>query len=90
MRPIDADKLEVINYKDTEGRENTFDAGVRWMAELIDKQPTVDAVPVMRCKDCKWCEFWDSCKEYKCWNVGVIITVEPDGYCSRGEPKEEK
>lgn len=50
MRLIDADKLEGISYKDTEGREDTFDAGVQWMAELIDKQPTVEAVPVVHGK----------------------------------------
>ena len=50
MRLIDADKLEVISYKETEGREDTFDAGVQWMAELIDKQPTVEAVPVVHGK----------------------------------------
>ena len=50
MRLIDADKLEVISYKDTEGREDTFDAGVQWMAEQIDKQPTVEAVPVVHGK----------------------------------------
>lgn len=50
MRLIDADKLEVISYKDTEDREDTFDAGVQWMAELIDKQPTVEAVPVVHGK----------------------------------------
>lgn len=51
----------------------------------------VDAVPVVRCKDSKWCEFWDSCKEYKCWHIGdgKTITVDPDGYCSRGRQKEE-
>ncbi len=50
MRLIDADKLEVISYKDTEGREDTFDEGVRWMAEQIDKQPTVEATPVVHGK----------------------------------------
>lgn len=50
MRLIDADKLEVISYKGTEGWEDTFDAGVQWMAELIDKQPTVEAVPVVHGK----------------------------------------
>ena len=51
MRLIDADKLEVISYTDTEGREDTFDAGVQWLAELIDEQPTVDAVLVVHCKE---------------------------------------
>lgn len=47
MRLIDADQFEVIAYKDTAGREDTFDAGVQYMAELIDAAPTVDAVPVV-------------------------------------------
>lgn len=46
MRLIDANKFEAIAYKDTAGRENTFDAGVQYMAEMIDTAPTVDAVPV--------------------------------------------
>lgn len=50
MRLIDADKLEVISYKDTEGWEDTFDEGVRWMAEQVDKQPTVEATPVVHGK----------------------------------------
>ena len=41
-RLIDADAFEVVAYKDTEGREkNTFDEGVKWMAEQIDNAPTV-------------------------------------------------
>ncbi len=46
MRLIDADQFEVIAYKDTAGRENTFDAGAQYMVEMIDAAPTVDAVPV--------------------------------------------
>ena len=40
-RLIDADGLEVISYTGTEGRPDTFDAGVNWLAEQIDKLPTV-------------------------------------------------
>lgn len=40
-RLIDADRLEVIAYSGTEGRPDTFDAGVEWAAEQIDKLPTV-------------------------------------------------
>lgn len=54
MRLIDADQFEVIAYKDTAGWEDTFDAGVQYMAEMIDAAPTVDAVPVGRCKNCKY------------------------------------
>lgn len=44
MRLIDADQFEVIAYKDTAGRENTFDAGVQYMAEMIDAAPTVRCI----------------------------------------------
>lgn len=55
--------------------------------------PTVDAVPVVRCKDCRW---WKT--NYR-WNgkevrVCVIEPYEPcrkpDDYCSRGERREEE
>lgn len=61
--------------------------GYDGIREDLYSLPVVDAVPVVRCKDCKWCEYWDSCKEYKCWHIGdgKIIPVEPNGYCSYGE-----
>ena len=87
MRLIDADKLEVISYKDTEGREDTFDAGVQWMAELIDKQPTVGAVPVTRCKDCKDFRQNNENDPY-CANRRGLDDPVPDGFCNYGKPKE--
>lgn len=47
-RLIDADKLEKQEYW---GNERCFDYVD---AEDIDNAPTVDAVPVVRCKDCKY------------------------------------
>lgn len=81
MRLIDADKLEVISYKDTEDREDAFDAGVQWMAELIDKQPTVDAAPAVYGKIidgcCTVCNgFMDCCeaKDYRfCPHCGTKV-----------------
>ena len=46
---------------------------------MIRKRPTIDAVPVVRCKDCKhrfkdsWCEYVDD---------------DDNFYCARGERKE--
>lgn len=50
---------------------------------FIDKMPTIDAVPVVRCKDCKW---WG---DYGC---AVRIVDESDkpkenDFCSFGERK---
>ena len=51
-RLIDADEFEVISYKETVGYTDCFDSGMLYVLELIDAAPTVDAVEVVRCKDC--------------------------------------
>lgn len=60
--------------------------------EDVDKAPTVDAVEVVRCKDCKYFvqgEPYDPCECMK-WMVkfGVAYTT-PDGYCHKAERKNE-
>lgn len=59
--------------------------------EVIGDAPTVDAVEVVRCKDCKHFvrgEPYDPCECMK-WKVkfGVAYT-EPDGYCHKAERKD--
>ncbi len=61
MRLIDAEHFDVIAYsKDVDGYEDTFDDGVRWIAEQIDKADTVDAIQM---KD------WENLKQ-------IIIDVQ--------------
>lgn len=49
MRPIDADDLIYLYFDDASGNKAfCFVPG-----EFIEKAPTVDAVEVVRCKDCK-------------------------------------
>lgn len=92
MRLIDADGLDVIGYTGTDGRPNTFDDGVIWTLEKIDAMPTIDAVPVARCRDCRysipivdaithernglWCALLD------------LENVEENFYCKDGERRE--
>ena len=64
----------------------------------IDWTPTVDAVGVVRCRECKHCRNLPnglcylhtepSCNErgYK----GEAVCVEPDDFCSYGEREETK
>jgi hypothetical protein len=60
----------------------------------IDKCPTVDAVEVVRCKDCKHYKpqsksaHWQSTTHYCC--RCAVVKVNPDDFCSYGERKEEK
>ena len=53
----------------------------------LKNAPPVDAVPVVRCKDCKHSEPWYKDK-YRCflW-VETGIDVFEDGFCSHGERK---
>ena len=74
MRLIDADKLERQEYW---GNERCFDYVD---ADDIDNAPTVDAVPVVRCKDCKH-EFGGSCI------LCGFQKRKPDDFCSYGERK---
>lgn len=51
----------------------------------IDEQPTVDAVSVVRCKDCKhmvFSDFYGECSK------GHISIVSLDDFCSYGEHEE--
>ena len=76
MRLIDAKQLEK-QVKEAFETQNPVLMGqmLRW----IRKQQTIDAVPVVRCKDCKhrfedsWCEYVDD---------------DDNFYCARGEREE--
>lgn len=49
--------------------------------------PTVDAVPVVRCKDCK--HHYD-CGVHFCNRLGMDCPNDSDFFCSYGERKDEK
>lgn len=81
MRLIDADKLERQEYW---GNERCFDYVD---AEDIGNAPTVDAVPVVRCKDCKYS--WEDLGGLTCSHgVCVDCAVFVDFYCANGERKD--
>ena len=56
-----------------------FDTLIPCVNRALDDSPTIDAVPVARCKDCKhrfedsWCEYVDD---------------DDNFYCARGKRKE--
>ena len=61
-------------------------------AEDINNAPTVDAVPVVRCIECKYASFsfhqgelYISCEN----NNGLFRDVPEDGYCYCGEKVTE-
>ena len=94
MRLIEADALDAEMYRKSfevaDGR-NVWNSGL-WIRykifeEAIRDAPTVDAVPVIRCRDCKFLRFTGTV--WKCQNRLVMMLCEPNDYCSRAERKEE-
>ena len=76
MRLIDADALK-------EGlKEKMFGHPFEriFVSSVVDSEPTIDAVPVVRCRECKHLGF--------CGDATNLEVMGFYGYCSRGERKE--
>lgn len=92
---IDAEKLDFISYQGIpNGYKNSFDSGILYAMNLIDDQPTIDAVPVVRCKDCKFAHltYDGKCKYCDAWSddgSGEQLYLDGDFYCSFGEKVTE-
>ena len=89
MRLIDADalmeqiKLRCIAYYNT--AQNAKAETCANVINEINNAPTFDAVPVVRCKDCKhYIErtFLTECMKHD-------LVVEPNDFCSDGERRED-
>ena len=88
-RLIDANAL--ISYMDECSKESRFRVYYGYAKSFIDDAPTIDAVPVVRCKDCKH------------YDMGVCLKIYSDGnthpeawqsrksedFCSYGERKDD-
>ena len=76
MRPIDADALKEGLKEKMYGHpfERIF------LSSVVDSAHTIDAVPVVRCLECKHLGF--------CGDATNLEVMGFYGYCSRGERKE--
>lgn len=98
-RYIDADELvqwsEKVDLTEDGGIDiNVFD-------EYVQNAPTIDAVPVVRCKDCRW--WYKKIDEspygycYACkhghisehWEIRIYRTYKSDWYCADGEREDD-
>ena len=82
MRLIDADALGVGRCS-RDVLPADYCAGWNGLIRLLEKAPAVDAVPVVRCRECKYYkpdEF-----ECGCDFAGGLPYVKPDDFCSYGE-----
>lgn len=93
MRLIDADALiELIanNVYPVQDAFNSRDYGMFWtggIEKAINNAPTVDAVEVVRCKDCKW---YNATEGENCVAYDAFWATEPDDYCAWGERRENE
>ena len=96
MRLIDADEMlanESEAYMSVQTREDVSPVtqGLnsvvhRKIQQLIADTPTVDAVEVVRCKDCVHYEEWtDKYGMWKSCNLTDLLLPDRNGYCNHGE-----
>ena len=90
MRLIDADDAKRTYTKDMFDTEEDFER----VNDVLNYAPTVDAVSVVRCKDCKWFADnnggeWYGCKMFQVVRITPEDAPKPDDFCSYGEQREE-
>ena len=80
MRMIDADAL--MDEANSDGAYGYVDA------KQISEAPTIDAVPVVRCRECKYRFKNNGHGKSGCPIIDANIWMDDDDFCSYGERKE--
>ena len=88
-RLIDADLLMKTVFNDLFLVDGEVKGVGIILAETVDKAPTIDAVPVVRCRECKHCDP----ENYHCdhpMGTAAPLRRKPDDFCSYGERKSNE
>ena len=97
MRLIDADKMAVDESEAYMSAQVQITDDLKWLVNfaahskiqrLIADTPTVDAVPVVRCRDCKH-SYEDLGGLYCSYGPCVDCPVSPDFWCANGRRRED-
>ena len=81
MRLIDADRaLEIVRNQGI-AHPNAYHL-TNYATLILRESPTVDAVPVVRCRECKYRS------KDGCHIIDADIWMDDDDFCSHGERKE--
>ena len=83
MRLIDADAL--VKWIERQKRLSKL-----CTIMAIQETPTIDAVPVVRCKDCKYNPEFKPKRKGWVWCRNFRTEVEATGFCSYGKPRGER
>lgn len=89
MRLIDADWiLEHTKPYELSDEDWSVTGGtaIRLICTAVDQAPTIDAVPVVRCKNCEYFGTNDENVPY-CSNRFGLDDPEPNGFCNYGVQK---
>ena len=96
MRPIDADALMKTVFNDVVLVDGEVKGVGLILAETVDKAPAIDAVPVVRCRECKhaYINSFSAasgvalCRLLTNRAEGIQIVMQQGDFCSYGERKE--
>ena len=93
MKLIDADALieDIKSFWDWDSIDGiTATTVLKQTINDISHAPTIDAVPVVRCGDCKYGEYREDFDDYECDHSGCGLVFNADDFCSYGERKDNK
>lgn len=92
MRLIDDDALIEAHYQHCNEHHGDTDIFYGWSLELMRNAQTIDAVPVVRCKDCVYRVIMRDPlrKPMDCYGCKVMHYNEDDWFCSFGERKDDE
>ena len=87
--------MRLINLDSDYIQETLYRRGFKTrqdIEEWLNNTPNIDAVPVVRCKDCKWFADNNGGEWYGCYMFHVVRIApedapKPDDFCSYGERK---
>lgn len=91
-RLIDTNALEIPEYKETgdEFVDGFHQGKIDAILEVRALAPTVDAVEVVRCKDCRFSKCFVESGTRRCRSMnGLYRTVEDSDFCSYGEREDD-
>lgn len=88
MRLIDADEYKDVLY--AKRNNPSIRNGIASAITMLGKQPTIDAVPVVRCRDCKYHRLMENKNNFMYWHNCELwcADIDEDAFCSYGERKE--
>ena len=92
MRLIDADAIRkrLIDRQITDAFFNAVQRHeIGCIVGMVDEQPTINAVPVVRCKDCQWLNAGKNIVEEWMWCCLLSRDVSEDHFCGYGERRSD-